>query len=559
MGMPSSSRMRVLSLFGAMVVLAILLLAAHAPIFLNDGVVMDDWLVLQLRPDDPIDLSFLIKGAGHPVFFVYSWFANMTGTPVAVMVVMTVLAILAGAICLALAALRSGLLSRTEAIGVALLVWTYPGYQMWAGKANAVYVFSFGLFVVATWLLTLAFDAKGLRRVALRAATALAFFVSFALNSLMVLYVFAMFGLFVAVWQANGREQGSIRRLVLSAWRCAAGYPELVVLPLVYWGALNIWFKRSGDYAGYYGIRLPSFSDLLAGWRSFFQMGYVDVIARASRMAMDYRLLFVLAIVLLVIAAAMLALRSERPRLSVSRIAPPLCLGLLLFVALALPYLIAGIRPNQHFYETRHLLLFGLPAAFVVLSGKRLLESFIGERAAFVGTFGLALMVSVAALWSSYVFLQARVLKQEALSSHLAVMPMPAATVFNLDDGFYDHSPRHVPFGIAEVTGMLRLAWGDQPFFGFSLVSERPTVLQEMELSRTAKGSAYRRIDLSGPQATISLQPGPAAAPNAVLVRHYYACRLLARCDVAAFLKELAIVKIDIGPIAGVTPLEKSK
>ena len=161
--MPSSSRMRVLSLFGAMVVLAILLLAAHAPIFLNDGVMMDDWLVLQLRPDDPIDLSFLIKGAGHPVFFVYSWFANMTGAPVAVMVVMTVLAILAGAICLALAALRSGLLSRTEAIGVALLVLTYPGCQVWSGKANAVYVFSFGLFFVATWLLTRAFDAKALR------------------------------------------------------------------------------------------------------------------------------------------------------------------------------------------------------------------------------------------------------------------------------------------------------------------------------------------------------------------------------------------------------------
>ena len=59
--MPSSSRMRVLSLFGAMVVLAILLLAAHAPIFLNDGVMMDDWLVLQLRPDDPIDLGFRLR------------------------------------------------------------------------------------------------------------------------------------------------------------------------------------------------------------------------------------------------------------------------------------------------------------------------------------------------------------------------------------------------------------------------------------------------------------------------------------------------------------------
>ena len=70
----------------------------------------------------------------------------------------------------------------------------------------------------------------------------------------------------------------------------------------------------------------------------------------------------------------------------------------------------------------------------------------------------------------------------------------------------------------------------------------------------------FRILDLQHEYAVRQpLQPGPAAAPNAVLVRHYYACRLLSRCDVAAFLKELAIVKIDIGPIAGVTPLEKSK
>jgi hypothetical protein len=539
--------------------LVLVLTGAHAPLFLNDAVVMDDWLVLKLRPDYLIDIDFLFRAAGHPVFFAYYSIANMTGAPVVVMVTMTVFAILAGAICLALAAIRSGWLSRAEAAGVALLVWTYPGYQMWAGKANAVYVFSFGLFFVATWLLTLAFDAEGLRRVTLRLASALLFLLSFELNSLMVLYVFAMFGLFVAVWRATGQVQGPIRRLAVSAWRCVSGYPELVMLPLIYWGALNVWFKRGGAYAGYYGIRLPTLSALLDGWRSFFKIGYVDVFARAGRMAMDYRVLFIVVLVMLVIATATLARSSERPRVSVFRIAPPLGLGLSLFAALALPYLISGIRPTEHFYETRHLLLFGLPGAFIVLSAKRLLESIIGNRAAVALAFGLALIVSVAALWGSYIFLQARVLKQEALSSHLAAIPMPAALVFDLDDGFYDHSSRHVPFGIAEVTGMLRLAWGDHPFFGFSQQGERPTVLQEMELSRVTEGSAYRHIDLSGPQATISLQPGPAAAPNAVLVRHYYACRLLARCDVAAFLTELAVVKVDIGPIAGVTPLEKSK
>ena len=92
--------------------------------------------------------------------------------------------------------------------------------------------------------------------------------------------------------------------------------------------------------------------------------------------------------------------------------------------------------------------------------------------------------MSTAALWNSYVFVQARVLKQEALSSHLAAMPMPAATVFDLVDGFEKVSPRFAPFGVAEVNGMLRLA---------------------------------------------------------------------------AFLMQLAIVKVDIGPIAAVLPLDKSK
>jgi hypothetical protein len=559
MEMPSSSRMRALSLFCALVVLSTLLLVAHAPLFLNDGVVMDDWLVLKLRPDYPIDLSFLVHGAGHPIFFGYYSIANMTGAPVAVMVIMTIFAILAGAICLALAALRSGLLSRTEAIGVALLVWTYPGYQVWSGKANAVYVFSFGLFFVATWLLTLAFDAKALRHAVLRIAAALVFFLSFALNSLMALYVFAMLGLFIAVWRANGREQDSVRRLVLSAWRSAAGYPEFVVLPLVYWGALNIWFKRIGAYASYYEIHLPTFSELRSGWNAFFQMGCMNVLARAGQTVSDHWLLFTLIIGIVVIVALMSRARETPPRTPVFQVALPFLLSVLLFLALSMPYLIAGIQPTLAFYETRHLLLFGLPGALLVLAAKRLVQGAIGDRAALVGVFGLAFIMSTAALWNSYVIVQARVLKQEALSSHLAAMPMPAATVFDLVDGFEKVSPRFAPFGVAEVSGMLRLAWGDHPFFGFSLPGERPTILREMESAWTTEGSAFRNMDPFGPQATILLEPGPAAAPDAVLVRHYYACRLLARCDVAALLAQLAVVKVEVGPIAGVLPPLHSK
>ncbi len=293
----------------------------------------------------------------------------------------------------------------------------------------------------------------------------------------------------------------------------------------------------------------PTFLELREGWDSFFQCGYTNSLARAGRAAVDFKPLFAVLVAILVVTF-FLALRSRRARLSASRIGAPLLLSVLLFFALTLPYLIADIRPNLHFYETRHLLLFGLPGAFFVLAVKRFADSVVGRRAALVGVFGVASIVSVAALWNSYFFLQARALKQEAVLRHLAAMPMPAAIVYDLNDGFDDTLMQHAPFGIAEVTGMLRLAWGDHPFLGFSQQAERPTILEEMQAVRNLEGSAFHAMDPTGPQATIVLGPGPAATANRWLVPHYFGCRLFLLCDAGSFVSQLAKVKVDVGPIA---------
>ncbi|WP_453953514.1 hypothetical protein [Bradyrhizobium sp. USDA 377] len=238
----------------------------------------------------------------------------------------------------------------------------------------------------------------------------------------------------------------------------------------------------------------------------------------------------------------------------------PLLLAVVLFLALSFPYLVAGLRPSSlHFYESRHLLMFGLPLALLLLGLKRWVEHAIGPKAAFALVLGVGSVLSIGLLWNTYIFMQARTLKQEALATDLADRPQPAATVFALDDGFVDYPSRHVPFGFAEVNGVLRLAWGSQPLVGFALRAERPSVLQDIELARTAPSSAFARFDPSGPQATISFQPGPGAVPNQALVRKYYACRLLSRCDVSQLLRELAEVTIKPGPIAGIVPLDRPK
>ena len=540
----------------AIIVLLVVLLAAHAPMLLNDGLFMDDWLVLKPRPDYFIDIDFLLNGAGHPIFYSYDTFANWTGAPVAVMVSLAFAGIVFGAISLALTATRLNLLDRAEAVGFALMVWTYPGYQLWAGKANAVYVFSYGLLFVGAGLLTLAFSARGLRRMLLRAGCALVFLLSFALNSTIVLYAFVVLGLFVAIWRGGSAADGFVRRTWLASWRCALGYPELMVLPLIYWGTLNIWFKRIGVYTQHYDAHFPTLRELAGGWGAFFVTGYRDVVAHAIRAAIQVPALFILAAML--VGIVLLLLRPARkPTTSRLAIALPLVLALILFLALSSPYLIAGLRPSStHFYESRHLLMFGLPSALTLLAFKRQAERWISPGAALAVMFGPALIMSIGMLWSDYVFMQARTLKQEALARDLAGRVQPAATVYALDDGFFDYPSRHVPFGLAEVTGMLRLAWGNQPFFGFALRAERPDILRGMDEARKAPGSAFHHFDPTGPQATISFQPGPGAAPNHTLVRKYYTCRLLARCDVAEFLTQLAQVTIKLGPIAGILPVE---
>lgn len=108
-------------------IIALLLLVAHAPLWLNDSLVMDDWLTLKPRPDYVVDLGFLLHGAGHPLIFGFYSLANLTGAPILFMKVVGLVAIVSGGVCLVRAAIGTGLLTSVEAVGFSAIAWTYPG------------------------------------------------------------------------------------------------------------------------------------------------------------------------------------------------------------------------------------------------------------------------------------------------------------------------------------------------------------------------------------------------------------------------------------------------
>jgi hypothetical protein len=175
--------------------------------------------------------------------------------------------------------------------------------------------------------------------------------------------------------------------------------------------------------------------------------------------------------------------------------------AMIVFVACASPYIISGISPSGHFYESRHLILFGLPFGLILVGAYRALSLISRSRTAGWILVAISLSMNLSALWSGYFFQQARWLRQEALIEGLQrSYPEPPAAVFNLSDGFLD-TPGNTYLGTTEITGALHTAWDGRPLFGFTGRNERPTILEETDKSLHMEGTALGNSDLWGPQA----------------------------------------------------------
>lgn len=210
----------------------------------------------------------------------------------------------------------------------------------------------------------------------------------------------------------------------------------------------------------------------------------------------------------------------------------------------ASPYLASGIQPTEHFFESRHLILFGIPLGLVLIWTFRIIDLIFANRTIAYGAVAAALSINLCALWNGYLFEQARWLRQEALISDLSHQySQPPAAVFNLADGFLDY-PWHAYFGISEVTGALHLSWDRQTLFGFTGRRELPTAVQQ------AEGSAFRSMGLSASQATIEFVPKEPVLTNYALAARYYLC-LIRGCDIDLVLSDVASTKVLVGSIPG--------
>ncbi|MGY4619554.1 hypothetical protein ACVWZ4_004781 [Bradyrhizobium sp. USDA 4472] len=529
------------------------LLIVHVPLAFNNGLFGDDWLMFEVKPGYQTLISFLLHGAGHPITYLYCAMANLTGYPMLFMNGLALAGIAIGALSLRSFLIHLRILSEFETSCVVFLVWTYAGFRDWATKITAPYIFSFALLCLG---LNLFAGIANSRRpsVGLRLVSLVAIFCSFAINSMIVVY---FVGLLAGIWlikSDEGRKQPIANRLAQSAKRFA----DYLAVPFVYWVSTNYFFPKIGPYRDYYLIRVPALDDTLVQLRQFVRWGTYEPFLNAIELAAQSRLPAILSLVAGV-AFVSLALWQSRIAASRSRTSPrdliwPAVAGIMLFVVCALPYISVGISPTGHFYESRHLILFGIPLGFILVSILRVVQHASSKFVSYA-VCALVLSANLCSLWNSYFFQQARWIRQSAMIEQLQrSYREPPAAVFNLVDGFLDY-PGNTYYGISEITGALHVAWDNRPLFGFTGRNERPTVLQEIDQAMRMDGSAFRNMDLRGPQATIEFVPKAPVLNNYELSTRYYGC-LIRFCDRQEFLDAEASTSVRIGPIPDIVPLD---
>jgi hypothetical protein len=540
------------------IALLVALLIVHAPLVVNDGLFGEDWLLFAVKPGYPIQADFLLHGAGHPFLYAYGALANLLGYPIAFMKALALAGIGTGAVNLKNLFVRLRVFSNKEAVILAFLVWSYAGYQNWATKLTATYIFSFALLCLGLNLLAIVASSDR-RPIWLRLCSLIAIFCSFSLNSMIAIYFVGLcVVLFVEVSKAqSGRailSIGIVKSLFVKSIRHFGDY---IAVPFVYWISVSYVFPKVGPYRDYYLIKIPSLSEALSGLSDFWRWGFYRPIWEAINLARESHLAVGLALVVGFGLVALVAYpwNGDRPDTDChARSATwPAIAGIVLFFSCASPYIAAGLGPNGHFYESRHLILFGLPLGLLMIAAYRFLH--LTFRGSSVGLAFLVLMLSVnlCALWNGYFLQQARWLRQESMIDGLQrSYREPPAAVFNLVDGFLDY-PGHTYFGITEITGALHLAWDGRPLFGYTGRNERTTVLQEIDKSMQMDGSPFRNMDLSGPQATINFVPKAPVLTNYRLSRSYYLC-LIQLCDTHSVIDKLAEIAIRVGPIPNLEP-----
>ena len=256
---------------------------------------------------------------------------------------------------------RLARLTPPVAAAIACLAATAPVYEVLGDVSLAMYPACVLLFWCGWWLVAESLDRRGPSALACRVAALALLFLSFNVNSLLVMH-YAVAATFAALrWR-----HAPWREVWPRAVRAAMRFPDLLALPIVFWVWKSVFTPTSGFYAAY---NKPSFA------LPKLALGYAGVVIDfLGPLAVDILSAPLWLVPAIAIGFGLIRWLGARrgPRAAADSAPSPHGLrlaacGLILAAAAAFPYITVGQAIMSHGWWSRSCLLFPLPIAMVIV------------------------------------------------------------------------------------------------------------------------------------------------------------------------------------------------
>jgi len=419
-------------------------LLAHGLVPLTDYILWDGWWYAAdlVRPEGPVTMARLFHEVGRPLdMWFYAPLRWIGGDPVVWAKWLGTAAWIASAVCIATVLGRLARLPVWVATAVATLVAALPIFDLLGELALWMNTACVLLFWLGWVLVSRLGELAGWRAIATRLAALALFFVSFDLNSNLVMFYA------VAVAIAGLRAPDLRPATLLAALpRAALRHADFLALPLVFWGWKTWFTPTSGFYAT--GYNQPSLApdQLAAGYLglllNFVLRGLVEFLSSPTYLAAAAMAAILTAVVLRRLPPSDAVV--ERPARTGVRL---LGWGVFLLLAAAFPYIVVGQPLASEGWFTRNCILCPLPVAMIAC-GLALLATSRWASAfprAWVAVVAAIATLGVAGCVSNYLAYQAFGAKEWSLRGHLAEMIHDSdAAVVQLRD--YSRIPRTIPY-----------------------------------------------------------------------------------------------------------------
>jgi hypothetical protein len=532
---------------------------AHGLLPLTDYVLWDGWWVSKDLGSSrgPVVLRRLLNEVGRPLdMWFYLSLRWLGGDIVAWAKWLGAAAWIGTAVCMRTVLQRIAGLSDVVATAVAVLVVALPIFDLLGELALWMNTACVLLFWLAWVLVSRMPELVGWRSIAARAAALGLFFVSFNLNSNLV-----MFYAVAAVLVGLRLPDMWLATLVSRMPREVIRHADFLALPIVFWLWKTLFTPTSGFYAT--GYNQPSLAPgrLAAGYSGmtidFVFRGLIELLSSSTWIA---------AAVVAAIAATAVMQRFPLPEPVVERPARLglrlLGWGLFLLLAAAFPYIVVGQSLASEGWLTRNCILCPLPVAMITCGLLIVVNRWWLSQYPKAWLAGVAAIVtlSVGGCIHNYLAYQALGAKQWSIRSRLVeIIHDYDAAVVQLRD--YYQFPRTIPYYppliwtyLASGTDALPKTFVIETALQFpdqivrDANGEQRRVVPQLPLSsadvdqaitQTTMPYALQLVPRTGPQKLVTIMPGKHGNNGVSLGIRYLWLKWFDRAKVGEFLEAL--------------------